>query len=123
MCLETDFQNHMPRIGEKAHILLLDLKENTQKILTETQAWNFQQGAMLHWLPSSPNKKILFNDCRKEGLISRVLDIHTEEEYTLPIAINGVAHTKDKALCVNFARLKKNRPVTLYPCKSKYSVG
>ena len=68
VCLETDFQNHMPRIGEKARILLLDLKENTQRILTETQAWNFQQGAMLHWLPSSPNNKILFNDCGKEGL-------------------------------------------------------
>ncbi|MHA1453095.1 MAG: TolB family protein [Promethearchaeota archaeon] len=121
VCLEADFQNHMPRLGEKARILLLDLKENTQRVITETQAWNFQQGAMLHWLPSAQNTKIIFNDCGKEGLISQVLDIQTEEEYSLPLAINGVAHTKDKALCVNFARLKKNRPVTSYPCKSSAS--
>ena len=113
VCLETDFQNHMPHIGQKARILLLDLKENTDKIIAETQAWNFQQGSMLHWLPSTPNRKIIFNDCVKEGLISRVLDIHSGEEYRLPRAINAVAHTKDRALCVSFARLKKNRPVNL----------
>jgi hypothetical protein len=110
----------MPRLGEKARILLLDMKDNTQRILTETQAWNFQQGSMLHWLPSAANNKIIFNDCAKKGLISRVLDIQTEEEYTLPMAINGLAHTEDKALCVNFARLKKNRPVTSYPCKVRH---
>ena len=121
VCLETDFQDHMPRIGEKARILLLDLKENTQRILTETQAWNFQQGAMLHWLPSAQNNKIIFNDCSEDGLISRILDIQTEEEYALPLAINGIAHTKDKALCVSFTRLKKNRPVTSYPCKTSIS--
>lgn len=121
VCLETDFQDHMPRIGEKSRILLLDLKDNTQRVLTETQAWNFQQGTMLHWLPSAPNNKIIFNDCGNEGLISRVLDIHSGEEYSLPLAINSVAHTKDIALCVNFARLKKNRPVTSYPCKSSNS--
>jgi hypothetical protein len=119
VCLETDFQNHMPKIGEKARILLLDLKKKDYRVLAETQAWNFQQGSMLHWLPSAPNEKIIFNDCSRDGLISRVLDINSGEEYNLPLAINCVAHTEDKGLCVSFARLKKNRPVTSYPCKSK----
>jgi hypothetical protein len=123
ICLETDFQDHMPQIGEKARILLLDLQEGTNRIITETQGWNFQQGAMVHWMPSAPNKKIIFNDCDKTGIFSRVLDVQTGEGYKLPRAINAVAHTKDKALCVNFARLHKNRPVVSYPCKYDYSVS
>ena len=123
VCLETDFHDHMPKIGEKARILLLDLREETHRILTDTQAWNFQQGCLLHWMPSTPNDEIIFNDCDSTGIFSRVLNVHSGEEYKLPRAINAIAHTKDLALCVNFARLRKNRPVISYPCEYNYSSG
>lgn len=47
ICLETEFQDHMTGFGETAGILLTDLKENTHRIIGNTRAWNFQQGAML----------------------------------------------------------------------------
>jgi hypothetical protein len=63
ICLETGFQDHMPLLGEKARILLLDLETGKGKAITETNGWNFQQGAVLNWLPSDPGHKIAFNDC------------------------------------------------------------
>ena len=48
ICLETDFQDHMPGIGEKARVLLLDLQTGENKAIAETNGWNFQQGAMLN---------------------------------------------------------------------------
>jgi len=68
VCLETEFHHRMPKKGEKAKILLLDLKEDTTNILFETEAWNFQQGSMLNWLPSSPHN-IIFNIILKNSFI------------------------------------------------------
>ncbi len=123
ICLETDFQDHMPVLGEKARILLLDLEQGTHEVIAETRGWNFQQGAMLHWLPSDPKSKIIFNDCDEKHAFSRVLDVFTGEERTLPRPINGVAHHHDLAACVNFARLRRNRRVTSLPFAGDYSKG
>ena len=56
ICLESSFQDHMPELGETAKIMLLDLQEGTHRYIAETKAWNFQQGSMMHWLPSDPNR-------------------------------------------------------------------
>ncbi|MBD3253701.1 MAG: hypothetical protein GF383_01335, partial [Candidatus Lokiarchaeota archaeon] len=61
-CLESEFHHRMPRKREKAKIILLNLEQKTHEFLIETNAWNFQQGSMLHWFPSSPNNCIIFND-------------------------------------------------------------
>ena len=122
VCLESAFQDHLPKFGEKAGILLLDLEQGTSKIIAETQGWNFQQGTMLHWLPGSPTK-IIFNDCDETHAFSRVLDVITGEGYELPRPINGVAHTKDIGVCVNFTRLRRNRKVVSLPSADDYSRG
>ncbi|MHA1794255.1 MAG: hypothetical protein ACTSVI_16570 [Promethearchaeota archaeon] len=70
-CLEVDFHDHLPLLGEKARILLLDLEENTSKVIAETNAWNLQQGAMIHWLPSDPSRKLIFNDSDRNHAFSR----------------------------------------------------
>lgn len=119
ICLETDFQDHMPSFGETAKILLIDFKENGSRIIGQTRAWNFQQGTMLHWLPSHPNSKIIFNDTDGTRVFSRILDIESGEERTLPMGINAIGHTKNIAVCLNFKRLRKCRKTVSYPCKTK----
>ncbi|MHA1715304.1 MAG: hypothetical protein ACTSXP_06645, partial [Promethearchaeota archaeon] len=123
ICLETDFHDHMPRYGDAARIMLLDLKDGTSRLLTETKGWNFQQGAMIHWLPSDPDRKIIFNDCDDGGAYSRVLDVETGDGWRLPRAINAVAHRRDLAACVNFSRLRRFRRVTSLPYSIDYSAG
>ncbi len=115
VCLETDFHNHMPGLGEKARILLLDLQAGEGKAIAETNGWNYQQGAMLNWLPSDPGRKIVFNDCDATRAWSRVLDVFTGEERVLPMPIYAMAHHHDLAACINFGRLRKNRRVTSLP--------
>lgn len=120
VCLETDFHNHMPRFGETARILILDLKDHQSRIIAETRAWNYQQGTMLHWLPSDPNSKIIFNDTKGKYVFSRILDIKTGEERTLPMGINAIGNNKNIAVCLNFKRLRKCRKVVSYPCETKH---
>ena len=118
--LESEFHHRMPKKGETAKIILLDLKQDTIETLYETKAWNFQQGSMLHWLPSSPNSKIIFNDLEGNKAISRITDINNKSTRKLPMAISALAHKHDWALCLNYSRLRRNRKVVSYPVDRFY---
>ena len=55
--MESSFQDRLPEAGESARIGLVDPVSGIFNPLTETQAWNLQQGAMIHWNPLHPTKK------------------------------------------------------------------
>ncbi len=119
VCLETDFQDHFPKKGEKANILLINLNENRSRVIGDTLGFNLQQGAMLHWLPSASDSKIIYNDCEDGKVISKILNVKTGEEKIHPMGINALAHTKDLALCLSFGRLRSCRKVCSYACVEK----
>lgn len=131
LCLETDFHDHMPRLGEKARIILGDLHKCSWEVLTEVFAWNFQQGCMLHWLPSAPDRKFIYNDLDFSQIddkgnpkpIAKIYDIVSGEIKILPRSINALAHSHDWALCLNFGRLRANREVISYPTAYNNSPG
>src|SRR5688572_26092522 len=54
VCLESSFQDHMPSAEEAAVVGLVDEASGGFRGVTETRAWNLQQGAMLHWNPLEP---------------------------------------------------------------------
>lgn len=52
--LETEFLDRPPNAGDEATIGIIDLeREDGWRSIGRTRAWNWQQGAMLHWLPVS----------------------------------------------------------------------
>lgn len=114
VCLETDFQDHLPRPDEAAGIGVVDAKTGEFRRLTQTRAWNFQQGAMLHWNPLKPETEFLFNERRGTEIISAAYDLETGKRRELPRAINGVSHNGRYALCLTYGRLTRLRPVVGY---------
>ena len=53
----------MPRPGEAADIVLLDVQNDyAVRVVEQTRAWNFQQGTMLYWNPEAPETQFFFND-------------------------------------------------------------
>src|SRR5688572_27000387 len=67
-CLESDFHERMPLPAERATIGVVPLpsepgdEPGAFQPLTTTAAWNLQQGAMVHWIPSEPGMTLVFND-------------------------------------------------------------
>ena len=53
--LETDFQDRQARKTDVAEIVLVDLATKNKTTLTQTRAWNFQQGTMMYWNPLAPD--------------------------------------------------------------------
>ncbi|MDL5051019.1 hypothetical protein QQ054_34020 [Oscillatoria amoena NRMC-F 0135] len=111
VCLESDFQDHLPDGDEAARVVLIDARTRKLTPVAETRAWNVQQGAMLHWNPLAPETEILFNDRQEDRLVTVVLNVENGKRRTLPMALAGVSNNGQHALCLNYARLAKLRPV------------
>lgn len=62
--LETEVKFKVPDEKEPATLGLVDLKTNKFIPLTQTRAWNLQQGCMAHWLATNPDSLIIYNDLR-----------------------------------------------------------
>lgn len=108
--LQTDIKDHLPEADEPATLGLVDLETNSFIPLTQTRSWNFQQGCMAHWLGTSPDSLIIYNDLRDGKFVSVILNVHTRQEIkTLPYPVSAVSPNGKEAVSINFARLRKTR--------------
>jgi hypothetical protein len=121
--LRTTFQDHMPKRGETADIVLYDTRNGRTEAIAKTAAWNFQQGTMLYWNPLAPEHQIFFNDRDpKSGKVFTVLfDVRTKRRLRefrfddTPVGNSGVQQNGGRFLAMNYGRLARLRPVTGYP--------
>ena len=108
--LETDIKDRTPSEDEPATLGLVNMKTKAFIPLTKTRTWNFQQGCMAHWLGTSPDSLIIFNDLRNGSFVSVIMNVHNKQEirkFSFPIS--GVSHEGKKAASINFARLYLTR--------------
>ncbi|OIN98145.1 hypothetical protein AUJ66_01470 [Candidatus Desantisbacteria bacterium CG1_02_38_46] len=109
--LETTVQEHLPTIKDVATLGLVNLKTKKFIQLAKTRAWNFQQGCMAHWLGTAPDSKIIYNDFRDRKFVSIILNVFTKkEECVISHPVSGVSPEGEKAVSINFARLRITRP-------------
>jgi hypothetical protein len=115
-CLESEFQDHLPAVEESARIGLVDPASGKFEPVTQTLAWNLQQGCMLHWNPLN-DRELLFNERRRgkpSEILSAAVNVETGKRRELPRAINGVSRDGRYALCLTYGRLTRLRPVVGY---------
>jgi hypothetical protein len=109
--LETDIKNRLPDENDPATLGLVELQTGKFIPLTQTRAWNFQQGCMAHWLATSPDSLIIYNDFRNGKFVSAIMNVHTKKEIkTFPYPVSAVSPTGKEAISLNFARLRLTRP-------------
>lgn len=75
LSLETSFNDRLPHPGEKATIGLVDMATGSFKKVSETTAWNLQQGCMFFWNPLNPNEEFYCNDIINDKLISVLFNL------------------------------------------------
>ncbi|MEZ5404248.1 MAG: hypothetical protein R2729_31505 [Bryobacteraceae bacterium] len=124
LCLRTAFQDHMPKPGEAAGVVVIDTSDGNKVIpLDRTRAWNFQQGTMFYWNPLEPETQFFFND--RDPATNRVFavlyDVRARKRVRefryddTPFANSGVAPVGGRFLGLNYGRMARLRPVTGYP--------
>lgn len=109
--LETDIKDRLPTEDDEATLGMVDLKTMEFIPLTTTRAWNFQQGCMAHWLGTSPDSLIIYNDFLDGQFVSVILNVHTKDVVkTIPYPVSAVAPDGKKAVSINFSRIRHTRP-------------
>ena len=114
LCIESEFQDHLPLPGERGIIGLADAGTGEFTPVTTTDAWNLQQGTWLYWNPLAPGREIVHND-RVDGRLVTVLhDIESGERRLLPRPINALSRDGHHALCLDYGRMGRLRKVVGY---------
>ena len=103
------FEGRLPQNSDIVEIGYFSLHDGIWHKLSETNAFNWQQGSMLQWLGPTYNDEIIFNDSQNESYISRIINIHTKEERKLPKAIYGIDTNGEFSISMHFERCSYTR--------------
>lgn len=107
---KVGFEGRSPTATDSLEIGMVDTQnENTWVKLGYSNAWGWQQGCMLQWIPGA-GKEITWNDREGDRFVSRVYNVETKEVRTLPRAIYTLSPNGQFALCTDFNRIQDMRP-------------
>jgi hypothetical protein len=105
-----DFEHRSPGPDDRVRIGMVDLHDGDRWIdLGESQAWGWQAGCMLQWLPGS-ERQIIWNDREEGRFVSHILDVESGQRRTLPHPIFTLNPRGGSALTIDFHRLEDMRP-------------
>ena len=110
LCHKVSFIDRMPTENDVAIIGMIDLQNNNEFIpLSQTTAWNFQQGSFLQWHPTEENK-IIYNVRTGNTYGAEILDVKTGEIKKLSMPVATVSPNGKYAISINFSRMFNFRP-------------
>ena len=110
LVLKVDFMDRPPTPDDEAVVGAVDLAEGNSFLpLSRTRAWNFQQGAMLHWLGRG-GPTALFNDRRGGRFVCVAHEMGSGAERVLGPAIGALSEDGAVAATLNYARIAVTRP-------------
>ena len=108
--MEVDFEHRSPKPDDAIRLGMVDLRDSDRWIeLGKSQAWNWQQGCMLQWLPRSKSD-VIYNDREGERYVSIILNVKTGRKRKLPAPIYAVSPDARWAIAPDFRRLADTRP-------------
>lgn len=108
---EAGFNDRPPRAEDKVIIGVIHQEDNNRfEPLSESHAWNWQQGAMTQWHPADPEQLFIHNDRRDGKAVAVVRHIDGSEIRVYDRPVYAVAPDGKSALSLNFGRLHTHRP-------------
>ena len=117
LCHRVLFRDRIPKAGDVAVLGWIPLPQSADTPagdlpftpFAETTAWNFQQGAMLQWVPALPDTCVynVFEDGQYQA---RLHNVRTGRRRLLPLPVMNVSADGKSALCGNMSRQFDFRP-------------
>ncbi len=110
LCHEVDFEHRSPLADDEIRVGMVDTRKGDKWIeLGRSRAWNWQQGAMLQWIPGS-DREVIWNDREGDRFVSHVLDVRSGRKRTLPAPVYALSPDGLWAVFPDFRRLNDCRP-------------
>ncbi|MCQ2387156.1 MAG: hypothetical protein MJ066_01750 [Clostridia bacterium] len=111
----TSFCERMQTEKDIVEIGYITIKDKTFHKITESRAWNFQQGTLLQWYDDD---SIIYNDYRNGDYCSVIKNITTGAEKIICKPLAHVSADRKWGLSINFPRVYDFRPGYGY-CNTK----
>jgi hypothetical protein len=106
----VDFEGRTPTLADSIRVGMVDTQDKDRWIdLGGSNAWNWQQGCMLQWVPGS-DRDVAWNDREGGRFVTRVLDVKSGRTRTLPNPFYTFSPDGQTAFAPDFARLDVTRP-------------
>jgi hypothetical protein len=107
---KVEFEHRTPTAEDRIRVGMVDLEDGDRWIeLGKSDAWGWQQGCMLQWVPGSA-KEVVWNDREGDRFVARIKNVETGETRTLPRAIYALSPDGKWAVTADFARIQALRP-------------
>jgi len=108
--MRVDFEHRSPRADDVIRLGMIDTGDGDRwSDLGETRAWNWQQGAMLQWVPGSKTD-VIWNDRQDGQYVSVIKNVKTGKSRTLPAPVYTLSPEGRSAVYPDFRRLNDCRP-------------
>jgi hypothetical protein len=114
LALETDFHEHRPIVGDTATVGTVDRRTGEFSAVGTTEAFNLQQGAMMHWIGDGSDEELTYNAWVDGRVGARAYSPATGATRTIDAAIAAVSPDRRTAMGLDFARMAHCRPVVGY---------
>ena len=108
--------NNLVENENKLHLLLSTLSGGKEIEFAVTNAWNWQQGCRLRWMPNN-DREVIFNDFDGKNYLARIINIDTSEERRVLAPLYDVSSDGKMGLSIDFERLGVKRPGYGYACR------
>lgn len=105
LCNRSSVDGISPTAGMTIELGYYDVLSREWHHIGDTDSWNWQQGAMLQWMPGLGNEnKVIFNCSENNHLISIIHDIKTHEDKCINWAIYGLTPDGKKSIALDLER-------------------
>jgi hypothetical protein len=108
LCNRVAFDDRLQTPEDVCELGMIDLQKGGFIKLSETNAWNFQQGTLLQWYRD--DRHIIYNIFKDGAYRACVQNICSGKRRIYPMAFANISNDGSKALCVNFSRIFDFRP-------------
>lgn len=114
LALETSFHEHAPLETDIAAVGVVETASGKFLRVSETRAFNLQQGSMLYWINVGQGEELTHNDWQGGRLVTKAINPRTGKARTINGAIAAVSPRDPVAVGLNYARTYICRNVTGY---------
>ena len=100
------------RLCDKKTVELIVLKRGESNFLNigKTQAWTYQQGSMLQWLPGSNGGSVIYNTIQNFEMGCCIHDITANSNRFIPWPVQALHPGGQSVISLNYSRLIKMNP-------------
>ncbi len=119
----ADFEGIAITSNHRIEVGYYDLNSTEWHSLGFTDSFNWQQGAMLQWLPANNDRRVIYNFSEDNEYKSRILDIQNGNQKIIKFPIYCIHPSGDFALSLNYKRLYWCRAYHYQPIKDKIFDG